>query len=82
MVQIGRQSAVDFKARLGGYRTKFMKAEENPVACPGCRSHVMRRRKRASLKLVLASIFGQWPYRCEACGREFFLSRRYVRKRK
>jgi hypothetical protein len=42
----------------------------------------MRRRKRDSLKLLLASIFNRWPYRCEACGREFFLGRRYVRKRK
>jgi hypothetical protein len=41
----------------------------------------MRRRKRSGLRLYLASIFGKWPYRCDACGSEFFLNRRHVNQR-
>jgi DNA-directed RNA polymerase subunit RPC12/RpoP len=59
----------------------IMKSEGNPVACPDCRSGVIRRRKRDCFKLVLASLRGQWPYRCEACGKEFFLRRRYIGRR-
>lgn len=59
-----------------------MRLKEHSVSCPQCRGRVIRRRKRDSLKLVLVSIFGKWPYRCDACGSEFFLNRRYLNRRK
>jgi transposase-like protein len=49
--------------------------------CPSCRSHDLRRRKRAGLKLYMASFFGRWPYRCDNCGSEFFLKRRYTSRK-
>jgi DNA-directed RNA polymerase subunit RPC12/RpoP len=63
------------------FRTAKMKTAETPALCPDCRSRDMRRRKRSGLRLYLASIFGKWPYRCDACGSEFFLNRRHVNQR-
>jgi DNA-directed RNA polymerase subunit RPC12/RpoP len=57
-----------------------MKTEKDPAWCPDCRSRLMRRRKRVGLRLFLAGVFGKWPYRCDACGSEFFLNRRYIRQ--
>ena len=50
------------------------------MTCPSCRSKTIRRRKRAGLLLYLASLTGRWPYRCESCGLEFLLKKRYVRE--
>jgi hypothetical protein len=44
--------------------------------CPGCRSNRVRRRKRRTLAQLLASLKGQWPYRCGVCGKEFDLEER------
>jgi len=30
----------------------------------------------------MASILGQWPYRCEECGTNFLLRKRYLRAKK
>jgi hypothetical protein len=49
--------------------------------CPGCRYDKPQRRKRAGIKLYLAGLFGLWPYYCEHCGAEFFLKRRYSRRK-
>lgn len=50
--------------------------------CPDCRSYEIRRRKREGLKLYLASFFGAWPYRCDSCGTEFFLKKRYPHRKR
>ena len=50
-------------------------------ACPDCRSHAVRRRKRTGLSLYLVSLMGQWPYRCEECGSNFLLRKRYLRRK-
>lgn len=48
-------------------------------SCPDCRSHALRRRKRSGFGLYFVSLFGQWPYRCEECGSNFLLRKRYLR---
>jgi hypothetical protein len=50
--------------------------------CPHCRNYQVRRRKRAGIKLYLASLFGRWPYHCESCGTRFFLRKRYPKRKK
>ena len=42
---------------------------------------MLRRRKRQSLLLVLASMINKWPYRCVTCGAEFFLDKRHLRRK-
>jgi DNA-directed RNA polymerase subunit RPC12/RpoP len=46
--------------------------------CPACRSNRLRRRKRRTLKLLLNSFMGKWPYKCGKCGHEFALKLRRV----
>jgi hypothetical protein len=46
------------------------------MTCPGCRSSRVRRRKRKTLALLLASLKGKWPYKCGVCGMEFMLEKR------
>ncbi len=50
--------------------------------CPDCRSYEVRRRKREGLRLYLASFFGAWPYRCDSCGSEFYLKKRYPHRKR
>jgi len=50
------------------------------MTCPSCRSQSLRRRKRVGLRMHLLSILGRWPYRCESCGMEFLLKKRYARE--
>jgi DNA-directed RNA polymerase subunit RPC12/RpoP len=50
--------------------------------CPDCRSHALRRRKRSGFTLYFVSLLGQWPYRCEECGSNFLLKKRYLRAKK
>jgi DNA-directed RNA polymerase subunit RPC12/RpoP len=49
------------------------------ASCPDCRSHALRRRKRSGFTLYFVSMLGQWPYRCEECGSNFLLKKRYLR---
>jgi DNA-directed RNA polymerase subunit RPC12/RpoP len=58
-----------------------MKTEKDSASCPDCRSRSLHRRRRAGFWLFLAGILGKWPYRCDACGSEFFLNRRYANQR-
>lgn len=51
------------------------------MSCPDCRSHSVRRRKRAGFSLYLVSLLGRWPYRCEDCGTNFLLPKRYLRQK-
>ncbi len=46
------------------------------MICPGCRSKLLRRRKRRTLGMFLDSLRGRWPYRCGDCGKEFVLEER------
>jgi hypothetical protein len=52
------------------------------AACPDCRSHALRRRKRSGFLLYVVSLLGQWPYQCDECGSNFMLRNRYLRVRK
>ena len=49
------------------------------TSCPDCRSHAVRRRRRSGFSLYLVSLLGQWPYRCEECGTNFLLRKRYLK---
>jgi len=51
------------------------------TSCPDCRSHSVRRRKRTGFSLYFLSLLGKWPYRCEECGSNFLLRKRYVRRK-
>jgi DNA-directed RNA polymerase subunit RPC12/RpoP len=51
------------------------------TSCPDCRSHALRRRRRSGFSLYLVSLLGQWPYRCEECGTNFLLRKRYLRSK-
>ncbi len=53
-----------------------------PVACPDCRSHALRRRRRSGFLLYVVSLVGHWPYQCDECGSNFMLRKRYLRVRK